>query len=719
MPRGEKQSRERKAALVEIALPMVSVSVMFALALLLGDELRDRIPSMGWWFYAVSAAGISGLAGVCVLLWLARQGRNVPVALTIFVATLPWITGLGGMRFGMRMVDRALQHADWSMHGIMALRGYAEASSSAWFGLLFSCGLLASTAVVIAVRANGDRGQTLIALGVGCGVIACVGPALAVATAPIAALVALAAVVAAVSFGLSAGRPSAFGSVAAGFLATTAACGVAQLEGRIPGFGVVASVDAESRTQIFETIAEIETALLQASSIAIAAVGVGALVLCGESLRRTPVLRAVSVVVVVLITLALHRVSTAASMSMIEGWTDHAWPEDLEFARTPDEYASEPWLVVLENEEVWFQGEPVDDVVAKVRAEQRRRHEDRAREFEEYGYPPGYIHEEEPEWLEPEDNANRHAIGRPPDEESEMTRRFQRASMRPTEEIEGCPIGGGEEVAAVVDARLKAHALPELFGELATVELVGRYREARPLPDTEPLTILSNIALRDSLTQFSVWWPRTQCEPNALHDVLLTVQLSADRVREVRDFETGETLAFPDGLEQRRDDQPNAYFILFVESTGDASVQDLADLAAPLQALTGKYRLVLVDELPERIVVPLPAEIAESVAEQQLTFGPPRERAELRHRMSDSRELLDQCARRALSLDPELAGTMSIYFRVAPSGEVSSARTIGGAVELRALRGCLADAVKQWRFRPNDHEQRFSFWVRLGESRRE
>lgn len=726
MPRGEERKRERKSAWLEVGLPILSVALVAAFTVLLSD-IGSRIVYTEW-RVVIAAAGVVGLAGACVLLWLRRQGRRIPAALIVFTGTLPWLSGLGGMRHRMRAAEKALEQADWSSHGEMALRGYASAADIAWLGVLLSNGLLGAIAVVLAVRTQGKRKRALTALGVACGLLACAGPALVVTEAPIVSLVALAAVVVAASLGFAAGRDAAFGAATSGVLAMIGACAVVLLKNRTEGFLMALQVNTRARIEIYETVAQGETALAEASLIAVAAAGVGALVIAAESLRRTGVAQTVSLVMVLLMTLALHRVTTNATMDTIERWTEVPWTDDLQLVRT-DDYGREPWVVIDADARASLGGEPVDDVLAAVEAEQQRREEEHARYLEE-------IVEDEPAWLHEVEESPGHGMrsrGTPPptkrpsnrygpsqdisDEEvAELRRRARRTAARfatPSGYIDGCAIGGGRPLTAIADARTQARPLVQALHQFGSVTLVGRRLDAPAPPQSGPLPVLSNIALRDSLGAFSVWWPRGACNPNALFSVLLTVELGTEPVREVRDFETGEVLPFPEGIEEQRVHDVTNYVVL-VKPREDVTVQHLADLAMVVLGRTHRYQLVVVDELPEREWTPLPMEIGESVAEEPLSFAFAFEEPALEPYLAEHRESLDACARRMLTMDPRAAADLHISFRADQAGEVIVARTMGGPVEFRALRACLSEAVRQWTI----HEladQRVGFWVTLGE----
>jgi len=163
---------------LEIALPLVALALFGIIAILL-SPLRERVESMRDWFWIVSGAGVAALATTCTLLWLRRRGRRIPAAVTVFSALLPWLAGLGGMRYGMHQAGQLIDESDWSSHGQMALRGYARSNVSAAYGLLISAALLSAIAVAWGVRASGDRSRALVGTTVVLVALAFVGPGMA------------------------------------------------------------------------------------------------------------------------------------------------------------------------------------------------------------------------------------------------------------------------------------------------------------------------------------------------------------------------------------------------------------------------------------------------------------------------------------------------------------------------------------------------------------
>ena len=107
MARGEERADDRRSAALDVSLPSVALLLTFTVATLVTrGGLGSRAEHMGWWFFAISGAALAGLAGTSTLLWLARRGREIPGSVTLLFAILPWLTGLGGLRFGMhRLVD--------------------------------------------------------------------------------------------------------------------------------------------------------------------------------------------------------------------------------------------------------------------------------------------------------------------------------------------------------------------------------------------------------------------------------------------------------------------------------------------------------------------------------------------------------------------------------------------------------------------------------------
>lgn len=738
MPRGDEHTGEtRESAVLEVALPWVALVLVATVAMLVVGDVDDRARSMGWWFFAVSGAGLTGLAGTCTLLWLRRRGRNVPVAITLSFATLPWLTGLGGMRFGMHRVEQALEHADWMSQGVIALRGWAEASASAAYGQHLAAALLSATAVVLAARAERlDRTRVLVAVVVGSVAIAFVGSGLAIAHEAAATMMLVPLLAALVAYGAVAGRSCAPGVAIAAFLATLATCSATMLDAAFPRLAEIASSSSEHRRAFFEDIVLSHALLERSAWIAIAAIGMAALVLIGESMRRvdrTQIRGLSALAAVAAAVLSLHRVAGVSSERALEAWTRPLWQhvEGFVLAQTTDEHwPDEPRIIMSVDGAIWLDGEPVvpaDSATLREALEEAQRRRE-ALERERYALEEA----ETPEWLlESEDDPgigqrskaaireptkNRYGIGGLPDEDDaarararEQARWVGRFWERPAGVIEGCAIGG-RPVSAVVDARASLRSLLTLLEASGHLGVLGRSGEAG-LAELSGVPLIANVAVRDSLRSVvALDTPRGACDALPGNDVLLTAVLGTEPVEMLRDYETGAEMPLPSALQARANDRP---IIVFVRPEAGATVQDLTDFARALR-VADQLDVVLVRELPELPpLTPLPAEISDDARDADVELSGAHPEA-LQGVLDAGRSSLDECARRLLTLNPGTSTYLRTSARIGTDGRVRIVRTLGDGTGLRPMRACIAEVVRTWSFPPSEQDTIFTFGMILG-----
>jgi TonB family protein len=226
---------------------------------------------MGWSFYAIMlVAPLSGiLAGA--LVGVAGTGRRVPTVLAIFAATLPWLVGLAGHRYGLHMVEGALTFADPSMRAALIAQGVAESSTAHLYGAGVSAGVLLGTSLGLALAAVGQRAPQRTFLGAGFALLSL--PLLAaggwlISVSPVAAgtpiAIALGVVVATGLACAAVGKDEpkfrsaalSVGAVTAGVLAFVAAASAAATAAKIEVFSALAMMSGESRMEILAATAE-------------------------------------------------------------------------------------------------------------------------------------------------------------------------------------------------------------------------------------------------------------------------------------------------------------------------------------------------------------------------------------------------------------------------------------------------------------------------------
>ena len=737
MPRGEERRDEAESASLEVALPIVALLVFGALALV-GADFEDRAQSMRGWFFGVSGAAVTGLAGTCTLLWLRRRGRDVPLVFVLFFAVLPWLTGLAGLRWGMHRLEATVAQADWMSRGYLALR-YTEASACLAYGQLLASGLLGAVAIIVGIRSVRDeRPRPLLLAGMGLAMVACIGPLLSI-TQESESVQMLAALLAA-SVGLVAGlgRSGAVPAASAGLLASLGACSAALTNASFRLIDDATRADAMQRREaLVDAIPSLE-ALQTSARIALGAMVLAAslaLVASWKRMNRALVLRVLGAAVIVVGLVALDRVATASSRRSVDAWARLPWPADLELPRLSDEfyYGDEP-LAVVDADGVIRIGdaivEPESEAVRlAVAAERERREAIRDAHAER---------EETPEWLlEVDDEPTSGKLGKrrpiePPIDEDperaaarEAARRAARWSgflgRRPAGLIDGCDVSSFP-VSVAVDARADVSALDPLLAVLGAVSLHGRLGE--PLPESlRAAPLLASIVERDELRVAPLLAPMRTCRPNPGLDVLLLATLGTEPMDTLLEYETGQPMTMPEGIEARLRRQPDAWYFVLVRPLEGARVQHVIDLARGLRHLTDRTEIVLVHEhpdLPSRVV--LPEVIAEAAQSVRLDLGRPMGHGalgedELHRAIEAQRGSLDQCAQRAISADPVLSAYLQAFIDVSMEGSVDAVRVVGGPAPARPLRRCLENAIAAWTFpveaQPTEVEQRMI----LGEPR--
>ena len=132
--------------------------VLFGLATAAGGgSLLYAIQEMGTSFYFILFASLSAMVAVSVLLYAAARGVRVPAALTIALASLPWLTGVAGARWGVHVATSAVAGADPASRAVLMAAGIAEATHARLFGALIASGLLGASAFGLALGALAQR----------------------------------------------------------------------------------------------------------------------------------------------------------------------------------------------------------------------------------------------------------------------------------------------------------------------------------------------------------------------------------------------------------------------------------------------------------------------------------------------------------------------------------------------------------------------------------
>jgi len=108
-------------------------------------------------FGLIVGGGVMGAVGAGVCLFLAGRGLRVPAALTLAMAILPWMVGLGFTALGLARMYEALAFAEPAARATMMARGIAESTFATLFGGVVGSAVCAGTAFGMAVCAIGQR----------------------------------------------------------------------------------------------------------------------------------------------------------------------------------------------------------------------------------------------------------------------------------------------------------------------------------------------------------------------------------------------------------------------------------------------------------------------------------------------------------------------------------------------------------------------------------
>jgi TonB family protein len=332
------------AALLPLIFPFVS---MITLAVVSDGSFLHTIEEGGVWSFVVMAlAAFAGL--VCaVLLFLAGRGMRVPAAIGIFVAALPWLGGLAGMRLGISMAASAVAYADAASRATMMAKGISEASSARLFGTTLSASLLGAMAVGWAIASLGQRApnrKALLALPFGVlgaiGMVAMVvlmfqnagGGVLLILLSGLGAMLALALGGWGAGGDVPHGRGAALAAAAglAAWFGSIAAAYAIETSGIRNAFGAVAMADAASKATMLamgasEMAAATRGAMFGGVVLALAAVG---LAIYGATRARPSAGRiagGVAAVLVVALVWALDGVAARGAGTALEEVSQPPW----------------------------------------------------------------------------------------------------------------------------------------------------------------------------------------------------------------------------------------------------------------------------------------------------------------------------------------------------------------------------------------------------------
>ena len=136
------------------------------------DRVEQMVAETGIWFYVIVGAGALSALVCAVLLLLAGRGARVPAAVTVLMATLPWLCGLAGTSAGMAMVSEAVAVVDPSDRAMLMAVGVAEASNAAIAGAWVAASLLSAVAIGLALGSVGQRAPERRVIGAPLGIAA-------------------------------------------------------------------------------------------------------------------------------------------------------------------------------------------------------------------------------------------------------------------------------------------------------------------------------------------------------------------------------------------------------------------------------------------------------------------------------------------------------------------------------------------------------------------
>lgn len=693
------------------------------------------IEEMGVWFFILVGLTFVSVLGACALLFMAGRGMRVPSAIVIFVACLPWLGGLAGMRAGLHMVTEALQHADASSRAMLMAVGVSEASRALQLGTWLSGALLAATALGLSVAALGQRAPDRKPFGAVLGVAALPMAALAVyglLPSPVTGLgLLLSAAIAVVSVGAGAAaagrdephaRSAALAAavpLAAGLslVATAIAVGVS---GRIEVFAALAGAAPDSRAALVGAAAQELMPLVAVKRWAFPLALVPAVAVAGwVALRARPGLGQLAggvgaVIVAAMVMSADSLVANAVEVGMRGvnqlpwtgqmGFTPIAFePEDAAGSRSSDGAAE---ILVVGDQVIEVGGAPMgrlgEDGLAEALRELRERRETLER------MRGSFFAEEEPAWLRDE---------RGPDDGAMFARR----------DTHDTP-----ELVAAVDARLGAEPLRQLaavargagYRSLVAVGSAGAPQDSARLDEVRAaLPFL--VGMLDStlgarvVLQSGVRPGAPDEDPRLLHAVVGAAPPERARTRTGASGEPPALAPIPSWDDRGGDDLAPIYLGL----AGDATAASLFRTAMRAQG-RGLVPVLVEREIPgspdeDRSSGPMPGAegtiglgnlgiIGGGAADPgarapRVTTGATEVRGSL------SRDVIQRvirrhinevraCYDRALARDPSLSGRVLVRFTIDASGAVSSAEVQDSDLGDASVEACIQAAARRWRF---------------------
>lgn len=292
--------------------PSTGLAVLAALLPMLsafGAMIYQVVASEGpsGWLHLMAEGGFAtwltcllaafGALVLAVVLFLCGRGARVPAAIGLFVAALPWLGGLAGMRLGIWRASDAIQFADPASRAMLMAQGIAEASATRFVGTTLSSSLFAGLAMgwgvaAIAQRAPNRKGLLALPFGVAGLLGAVLATALTFAGDGSFLLIFVASIGAAIALGLAGagaggdlphGRAAALAAASglAAVLAFFAALEASETTGLRNVFGAVANASPEMKATFLargaaEIVAAKGAAMWGGMLIALTAIGLAA-----------------------------------------------------------------------------------------------------------------------------------------------------------------------------------------------------------------------------------------------------------------------------------------------------------------------------------------------------------------------------------------------------------------------------------------------------------
>jgi hypothetical protein len=661
--------------------------LLFGLAASGHGSFLYAIAEMGTSFYFVLLASLAAIVGVSVLLYFAARGVSVPAALTVALASLPWLTGVAGARWGVHIAASAVAAADPSTRATILAVGVAEATQARLFGSLIASGLLAAVAFGLALGAIGQRAQGRSFAGGAIGLVAAF-PLLALAGyATLAARLGglglllaasgamLATALAATGAGADStrGRSGALASAApiAAGLAVQAAAVAASSISLIEVFSAIANVDPASRVQLVAAgareMAPLSWALVLCvplSLVAAAAVAVWS----ATRARPTPT----SLVGAGALLLTIGVIVSADGLAM------GGASEDLR------EMGAPPWARVV----------GVDPVAID--------RSDGSLEVQGIVTPEG-LHRRDGSLAASFDPS---ALDRAVAElHAEALRSPDLMWEPPPGEDEQDPLRSRAELGLVLDARLGVDGLRALFAaasraQIPAVDLVGPGAGAPTDAEREAVESVYPLLapFLDSRGSVGVVLAGPTLAARAEEDAQLfhaTVGAVPPTVAEVRadaEVPAEERALSPRGDRYRAidrfGDERGPIYLALGEGVTTSSLVDTLERAAA----SGFVPVIAIGAIPGHPERPAPqilegAEVGGALSREAI-------RAVVRRHLPEIRD----CYERALVAAPELEGRVTVSFVISTTGAVDRATVGSTTLNDATVESCITSAVARWRF---------------------